>query len=178
MELAPMPRQYTRLSDAERFWSKVDQSGDCWIWTGSRYKNGYGAFHIGSRKEQNLTTVCAHRFAYEQAGHAIPEGLVLDHLCRNRACVNPDHLEPVTVKVNNQRGAGNSKRTHCPAGHPYDEQNTYYAQQSRGAGLARMCRACRTERARQYYWRRGRELRKRSNDNTALNVITRELEAA
>src|SRR6185369_13442505 len=83
----------------ERFWSKVDASGDCWIWRGTDDGKGYGVMHLGR------TTTTAHRFAYTLLVGPIPPGLQIDHLCRNRACVNPDHMEPVTQRVNSLRSS-------------------------------------------------------------------------
>ena len=90
----------------ERFWAKVDKTDGCWLWTASIHTTGYGQFRIQGR------TVVAHREAYRMLVGPIPEGLDLDHKCRNRACVNPAHLRPATHKQNleNQRGAhANSK---------------------------------------------------------------------
>ena len=86
---------------AERFWAKVDRRGDdeCWPWTASRTYQGYGQFFPAKR-----TFVRAHRFAYEAAIGPIPAGLTIDHLCRNKACVNPAHMEPVTAIENGLRG--------------------------------------------------------------------------
>jgi hypothetical protein len=81
-------------SQDDRFWSKVDARGVCWEWTGWRDKDGYGGCGDGR----------AHRVAWTKLVGPVPEGLVLDHLCRNPPCVNPDHLEPVTPKVNTARG--------------------------------------------------------------------------
>lgn len=116
-----------------RFWSKVAEDGDCWVWTAYRTPAGYGRF---MDKGQCLL---AHRVAYEFMVGPIPEGLQLDHLCRNRACANPEHLDPVSPAVNTRRGEPAS-RTHCPQGHPYDDENT------RPARGRRLCRTC--ERAR------------------------------
>jgi hypothetical protein len=87
-----------------RFWSKVDQGEDCWRWTACT-SNGYGRFSV---KRQ---PVLAHRFAYELLVGPIPEGLELDHLCRNRWCVNPDHLEPVTHDENVRRANDSDRLT-------------------------------------------------------------------
>src|SRR2546426_12646273 len=77
-----------------RFWSLVEMSLFCWEWTGKKFKNGYGCFRIRGRH------FMAHRRAYEMCVGPIPCGLDIDHLCRNRGCVNPSHLEPVTRRDN------------------------------------------------------------------------------
>ena len=109
---------------------------NCWLWIGTKDGSGYGLLYI------NGHLVKAHRFAYELLVGSIPEGLTIDHLCRNRACVNPDHLEPVTMRTNLLRGNGwaaqNARKAHCPQGHPFDEQNTYYDPKG-----GRRCRVCR-----------------------------------
>ena len=135
-----------------RFWSKVRVSstptyrldlGPCWLWTAAKRSNGYGAWSVGTRSEGMAQ---AHRFAYEGLVSSVPHGLELDHLCRNRACVNIAHLEPVTHAENQRRsplaGKASRAKTHCPQGHPYDERNT------RRYKGRRHCRACARERAR------------------------------
>jgi hypothetical protein len=134
---------------AERFWSKVDvgNQDECWEWSGCRVR-GYGQFHIGNRKR-----VRAHRFAYELLVGEIPEGLVLDHLCRNTACCNPAHLEAVTTRENILRGVGlaaaNSRKTHCKNGHEFTPENTYSSpsEEQRGWRECRVCRAASWARA-------------------------------
>ena len=88
----------------ERFWPKVKKTNNCWLWLGFKNREGYGMFYLG-----NTTT--AHRVSYMIKHGSIPEGLHIDHLCRIRDCVNPDHLEAVTPSVNVKRG-GNSIKTH------------------------------------------------------------------
>jgi hypothetical protein len=129
-----------------RFWRRV-QGGDyteCWTWTGG-LNAGYGKFQIGGKGSRQIA---AHRYAYELLRAEIPEGLVLDHLCRNPACVNPWHLEPVPQAINVARGLS-AKRSHCPKGHPYDEVNTYITPPG-----VRDCRACRRDTAARYRARR------------------------
>lgn len=113
-----------RPSPEERFWSKVERAGpdDCWHWTASHNQRGYGTFWSGKQPTS------AHRFAYELAHGPVPEGLTVDHLCNNPPCVNPAHLRTVTFAENNLASSSpsalNARKTHCPRGHPYDEENT------------------------------------------------------
>src|ERR1044072_9284041 len=94
----------------KRFWSQVRFIPDCcWEWTAGMNQYGYGRFTLTGPRETSQK-VQAHRYSYEQLVGPIPEGLVLDHLCRNRACVNPDLLEPVTLKENILRGNGMGAR--------------------------------------------------------------------
>lgn len=124
----------------ESMWTPEPNSG-CWLWLGYISPFGYGSMKID--KKTNL----AHRISYILFKGDIPEGLDLDHLCRNRACVNPDHLEPVTRSVNLRRGIGlPSKRalqTSCIHGHKFTEENTL---KRVGRGENRECRECARER--------------------------------
>jgi hypothetical protein len=149
-------------SAEERFWEKVNKAGPiperkpelgpCWIWDASTRDNGYGQFNFYGRM------LGAHRIAYLLVKGSVPADLQLDHLCHthdpdcsggndcpHRRCVNPDHLEPVTQKVNLLRGQGmgakNAAKTHCPHGHPYNDANTRILR-----GGARLCRECHRKR--------------------------------
>lgn len=129
----------TRRDPVEmRFWDKVEKTATCWAWRSVVMSNGYGVFSPGRPRRRML----AHRFAYEFLRGPIPEGLDIDHLCRNRRCVNPDHLEPVTRQMNLLRGL-NGNKTVCLRGHPYDEQNTRWQMRpDRLGGKSRECRTC------------------------------------
>jgi hypothetical protein len=140
---------HSNLTVIERLRSHIiiDPISQCWNWQGSTW-DGYGKMRIGSRADKSTRLDSAHRIAYQELIGPIPQGLQLDHLCRNRACCNPGHLEPVTNRENVIRGLGpvllaERKRaiTHCPQGHPYTEENTY-ARQNSSNGISRRCRAC------------------------------------
>lgn len=123
---------------------RVDTSTGCWEWTGGKNHGGYGVAWIDGKAR------IAHRAIYELDRGPIPDRAQLDHLCRNRACVNPTHLEPVTPAVNIQRSDHAEKRkTHCPKGHPYDEANTRVVASSGH----RKCRECTRAAKRAYYQR-------------------------
>lgn len=138
---------YTWGSLEERFWSKVvprDLDG-CWEWLAGRSSRGYGAFSIDRVMRP------AHRIAYILEYGDIPAGLEIDHLCRNPACVRPEHLEPVTPRENKMRGISPAAKaavaTHCLRGHPFDASNTFV--DSRGFRHCRACGALRKRRAAQ-----------------------------
>jgi hypothetical protein len=122
----------------ERISAKIEPDPDtgCWIWTAAKNQYGYGVVGIETGK-----TGLAHRVAYRLMVGDIPEGLDLDHLCRTRACIRPEHLEPVTRRTNLLRGdtatARNAAKTHCPSGHPYSGTNLIVQRSG-----SRMCRAC------------------------------------
>lgn len=125
-----------------RFYRKIlcDVETRCWVWTAGTFTTGYGMFTFGSYP------YLAHRASYQHFVGPVPDGLELDHLCRNTLCVNPDHLEAVTHSMNCKRER--LTRTHCPSGHPYTEENTYTWRNER------MCRTCRRERMQIFYLRR------------------------
>lgn len=128
----------------ERLLARLD-AGDCWEWTGTIARNGYGVFMLLDPAAGKVVLRMAHRLVYEQLVGPIPAGLDLDHLCRNRPCCNPDHLEPVTRAENLRRGIGGklaglrqARLTHCANGHPFNEVNTGIC--SRGWRFCLICR--------------------------------------
>lgn len=130
-----------RPSAAERFWAKFDRDPvtGCWNWTAAvDPQTGYGKFHVAPGEIAN-----AHRYAYLLLAGNVPDDLTLDHLCRNRACVNPAHLEPVERGENVRRGDGipamNARKTHCIRGHEFTAENTYRNPTTGQRG----CRTCR-----------------------------------
>lgn len=129
--------------------TEVDDDG-CWQWMGGTFGTGYGQIGIGSRTDNSTRQVSVHRVIYEHYFGKIPNGLTIDHLCRNKLCVNPHHLEPVTLKENVLRGesspAQNARKTHCIHGHRFNEKNTYI-----GSSGQRQCKSCGNIRATRYY---------------------------
>jgi hypothetical protein len=124
----------SRQKYVDRFLTKFDKSDSCWVWNAGKDSGGYGNFWYRG------TAVKAHRFSYELFVGKIPESLQIDHLCRVRSCVNPEHLEAVTKDENYRRGMGmlyHKNKTHCPRGHEYDEENTYLYKGKRN------CKTCR-----------------------------------
>lgn len=133
-----------RRPAADRFWAKVVKTDGCWNWTGATQKPGYGRFVI-ERGRLSL----AHRWAYEAMVGPIPEGMTIDHLCWNKVCVNPDHLEVVTREENARRGNPHTQKTHCKWGHELTPDNVYHPRRN---PEARDCRTCR--RRRNAEWKR------------------------
>ena len=132
----------------ENFWSKVNKTDSCWNWTACKNKDNYGQFWLEGKPYK------VHRIVYEMYYGKIPSGLVLDHLCRNKRCCNPEHLEAVTNKENITRGlAGKTinrynphkDKTHCSKGHPYSGDNLLFNKNKR------VCRIC--KRTSQIKWR-------------------------
>lgn len=127
-------------TNQERFDTYVhpEPNTGCWLWSGALSRSGYGHFGTFGR------TVLAHRWMYEWKVGRIPDGLCMDHLCRVRCCVNPDHLEPVTKGENSRRSPimGRPDKgwrlTHCKRGHPYSGPNVWFSVN----GLRRQCKAC------------------------------------
>ena len=130
-------------TDIERFSKNLKHlpSSDCWEWCGPKDKDGYATLvKIGSRKDSSRKQVRLHRWMYEFFVEPIPSGLVIDHLCRNRACQNPFHMEPVTQAVNTKRGA-RATATHCHKGHPLSGPNVRFGKVPNG-WVNRICRTC------------------------------------
>lgn len=142
----------------ERFWNKVDKTEDCWIWTATKTQGGYGRLRVDGQ------FWVAHRYAYEMMVGPIPEGLVLDHLCKVRHCVNPGHLQAVTHTENVRRGnggrpvgsgtpkSGRPRRpdgsfVSCPKGHEYSGTNLYIRKDG-----SQDCRRCSADR---HAWNKG-----------------------
>lgn len=140
MRSNPIPLLTPRQEN--RFWSQVEvhHPAGCWEWTGPP-RDGYGRISI------QYVSYQAHRLAYLLLIGPISEGMTLDHLCRNRLCVNPDHLQPTTNAENLRRGFGvsaqNARKTHCKRGHELDDMNVYWWH-----GF-RHCRACNASRMRE-----------------------------
>lgn len=137
----------TRTFTERDFWDRVTKGDGCWLWTGAVSSTGYGKF----------TRHYAHRFSYELAKGPIPDGLTIDHLCRVPRCVNPDHLEAVTIGENMKRGTAPgaivSRTNRCLRGH--DMSDAYV----RKDGLGRACRTCFQIRNRRLYWRNPEKFR-------------------
>lgn len=136
---------YERTPPADRILAKIVRSvRGCWEYQGA-LNDGY----VVAADAATGRTVMGHRAVWEKLRGPIPDGFQIDHLCRNKRCVNPDHLEPVTPAENTRRGLApvtgalsQLRKTHCPQGHPYDEQNTHRYKGSR------VCRACKREKQR------------------------------
>lgn len=138
-----------KVPPEERFWPKVLKTESCWIWNAWKTAQGYGQFWHGS----GYTT--AHRWSYENSKGKIPEKMVIDHLCRNPSCVNPEHLEVVTMAENTRRGElfvklkhRASSLTHCKRGHPLSGENLTKT----STPIKRTCKRCMMDKAKE--WRK------------------------
>lgn len=137
-----VPRLSRTSTPLERYWSKVAKRGpdECWPWLAKCTAKGYGQFSV------NRTMVPAHRWGYEQSVGPIPDGLTLDHLCRNEWCQNPAHMEPVTSGENSRRAIAHDSyqrnKPACPQGHPYEGENVHHYNGKR------VCRTCKREKMR------------------------------
>lgn len=131
----PKPLNRQKPTPSERFFAMVEKTDTCWIWVGYTMSNGYGTFGLNGKK------ILAHRFSYIIAKGPIPDGLTIDHLCRVRNCVNPSHLEAVTMRENLLRGntltAKEAAQTHCLRGHAFDGNNLIKLKNGK-----RGCRSC------------------------------------
>jgi hypothetical protein len=167
---------------SQRFFKKIDLSGDpdgCWCWLTGKGKAIYGRFRIGGTSDTGPGDVIgAHRYSYEYFyGIKIPSGMFIDHKCRNRSCVRPDHLRIVTPRINALENSGsplaeNHLKTHCPKGHAYSVENTYLSW--RKNGTSRSCKTCMSlqskrwlkdnkERRREYDIKRGHIKKEKAN---------------
>lgn len=123
------------MSAIDRFMTKVQVTESCWLWLASKNMAGYGQFWSGEK------LVRAHRFAFEHQFGSIPPGLEIDHICGNRACVNPDHMRCVShrenMRASNSIFGRNAVKTHCKRGHAFEGSNLYISKTG-----SRQCRAC------------------------------------
>lgn len=146
---------YPRRNIYLRFIDNIEKKNGCWNWTGNKGRSGYGSIAIKIGGKMKAANVSAHRFSYVIFKGRIPDKFHIDHLCRNILCVNPDHLEAVTLHENLRRGVGvcalNSRKTHCKNGHEFTAENVYKIKSGR---KGRGCRKCIYKAGRNYYLRK------------------------
>lgn len=169
MDLRPHPVR----PPIERFLALVTiQPNTCWLWNGSKSKDGYGQFVLTARRGQKRIRIGPYRFIWEYFNGPMPAGLEPDHTCNNRGCVNPEHIEPVTHAENQRRAflrgrktAARKPLTHCKHGHEYTPANTRINNQG---GI--ICRICDKARSAKYQ----ASLRAKANDiNSIVRILTR-----
>jgi hypothetical protein len=163
-----------RRPESDRFWEKVDKSGDCWLWTAAIMANGYGVFGVWREDLGRFSNTLAHRWAYTSLVGPIPAGMEIDHLCRRRNCIRVDHLEIVTHAQNQRRMS--EAVTHCrKAGHEYTPENTYV-----NASGSRACLTC--KRAATEKWDREnadhKNAQRRARNATRLHTRAQRSDAA
>lgn len=134
-------------SPLESLWPKIEMTGSCWIWTGTVNRSGHG---MSCKKPKfGINSALVHRIFYETMVEHIPQGMEIDHLCRNPPCCNPSHMQVVTSKENFLRGnnpcAINSRKTHCPKGHELIPENLTQRKNGR-----RECKECLRLRSQKY----------------------------
>lgn len=147
---------YLTEEQIERFLNKFTQTDDssCWDWKGTDNGKGYGDFNCNNKSYR------AHRVSYEFFNKTIiPHRMVVDHLCRNRKCVNPKHLEVVSHYENTMRGIGhaakNARKDSCKHGHAYNSRNTHI-RRSKNGRVWRVCKECKNRIQREYYKRKSK----------------------
>lgn len=153
-----------RRPPAERFWEQVNKAGPGgrWLWTGDKHyrpSHCYGRFWIGQEWRDGKriqVRKMAHRFAWEAAHGPVPDGMELDHVCRNTLCVNPDHLRVVTHRENSvdhslSPFAINAKKRRCKFGHPFTPENTAWHKRPQDRNVSRVCLTCRAWAANSIY---------------------------
>ena len=156
----PDVARYKEAAEAHAHEVWPEPNTGCWLWSGCTTRRGYGMIAVKAAGRKPFGTG-AHRVYFIAAGREIPDGLVLDHLCMVKACVNPDHLEPVTAGENISRahkGVPEKRLTHCNRGHEVGAENTYYIKDGR-----RECRACARPRKNEWQRIRRAELRAASD---------------
>jgi HNH endonuclease len=156
-----MPKAQPISARLEKYIYTEPNTG-CWLWGGHLDIGGYGKIVMITKDYPRGKPVMAHRVCYELHRGPIPDGLYLDHLCRVRCCVNPWHLEPVTMQENILRGMGSAgvyaRRTHCNHGHPFDLDNTTLVNLDKNPRPYRRCKECSRTSALAYYYKNRKQI--------------------